>query len=76
MEDREIEENQWEQFLSHLLSLSSQAAIACQENQISDVIIGELEEALKKYSKNEIVELLNDGGLRLNNGSVTNWREL
>lgn len=76
MEDREVEENQWEQFLSHLLSLSSQAAIACQESKISEVIIGELDSALKKYSNNEIAELLNDGGLRLNDGSVTNWRDL
>ncbi len=76
IETNEIEENQWEQFLSHLLSLSSQAAIAAQDSEISEVITGELEEALKKYDNNMIEALLADGGLKMNDGSTTNWREL
>lgn len=71
-----IEENQWEQFLSLLVSLSSQAASASQDEKISQAIIDELEVALKKYYKNEIESLLTDGGLKLRSGSVTNWREL
>ncbi|MGH1468675.1 MAG: biotin--[acetyl-CoA-carboxylase] ligase [Bdellovibrionales bacterium] len=76
IESNEIEENQWEQFLSHLLSLSSQAAIAAQDNEISKVIISELETALKKYDNNQIETLLANGGLKLSDGSTTNWREL
>ncbi len=76
MEDREIQENQWDQFLSHFMTLTSQASIACTETEMSDVITDELEKALKKYDQNEIDTLLKDGGLKLMNGSTVNWRDL
>ncbi len=76
MNGESLEENQWEQFLSLLVSFSSQAASASQENTISQTIIDETEAALKKYPENGITSLLPDGGLKLNDGSTTNWREL
>ncbi len=73
---REIKESQWKQFLSHLISLSSQAAIAAQDSKISKPIIAQLEPALKKHENNKIKSLLPNGGLELNNGTTIHWRDV
>jgi len=75
-EDKDVQENQWIQFLSLLTSFSTQAAIASTEEHMSEIIVEELEEALKKYAHNEIAKLHTDGGFTLTDGSSSNWREL
>lgn len=76
MESGELEENQWIQFLSTLKSLACQAAVNSNEELMSEVVIEELELALKNYKYNEIETLLNDGGFTLSDGVTSNWRDL
>jgi len=76
MENTEIQENQWIQFLSLLKAFSTQAALASSEEHMSEIIVEELEEAIKKYAHNQIDKLNTDGGFTLNDGVTANWRDL
>ncbi len=76
IKNHEIKKTQWTQFLSHLILLSSQAAITAQDSKISKATLNELKLALKKYPKNKIKTLLANGSLKLNDGTTTNWRDL
>jgi BirA family biotin operon repressor/biotin-[acetyl-CoA-carboxylase] ligase len=75
-EDEDVQENQWIQFLSLLMSFSNQAAIASTEENMSEIIVEELERAVKNYTHNEIESLSTDGGFTLSDGVHSNWREL
>ena len=76
MDGADVQENQWLQFLSLLLPLSRQAATACTEEHMSQIIVEELEAALKKYARNEIDKLMTDGSFVLTDGTTSHWREL
>jgi len=76
MPDKDVQENQWIQFLSLLMSFSTQAAMASTEANMSEIIVEELEGALKKYTHNEIEKLQTDGGFTLSDGTSSNWRDL
>jgi len=75
-QDEDVQENQWLQFLSLLLSFSTQAAIASTEENMSEIIVEELETGLKNYNHNEIETLKTDGGFELSDGTTSNWRDL
>lgn len=76
IEDKDIQENQWLQFLSLLMALSTQASLASNEEHMSEIIVEELEEAIKKYTHNEIAKLHTDGGFTLSDGVSAHWRDL
>lgn len=74
--DHVLQGNQWVDFMSSLYSYSTQAAIACQEPELSETLVEELEVGLKAYENNEIKSLEKDGGLLLNNLSHIKWSNL
>lgn len=72
----EIVEDTWFKFIDSLHSQLLKASKLCQSNKINETQQGELLAALKKWPKNEVKNILDNGNLVLNDQSIIGWNQL